>query len=204
MPYKLTSNPTGLPVVPVQGSVLTSLLKEIDELVWTMWAEKSKSADTRTMVVEQTKTLINRRVATRSILNGDAICDESVNHERIWAADECYMMVLINVTHVTSVVARFYIKNPDPDSYFVLAKPVDPFTMLLDQYEKAQKEAAAAQETVSLLFKEIQTKCPHTEMVPKSTYIPGGYLNQSENITWTECTVCGYKTERKVAYGGFE
>jgi hypothetical protein len=195
MPYKITSS-TGKQQFP---PMLKQLLDEIETDVWVMHACKPESKTSRDDVVRETVQLLGRYVNQRLIVNGIAICDASVNHEKIWAAGECYMMVAINITHTMSVVVRYYLKSPDHDQYFVLPLPFNPFTALLEEHAQAKKILAEDQALVDELWARVRAECPHTHMMAKGDHIPGGYLDKGYSHYWDECSVCGYKdNERRV------
>lgn len=199
MPYKITSS-KGKKQFP---STLKTLLDEIDNDVWRMHANKPESKASRDDVVRETVQILDRYVDQRLILNGSALCDESVNHEKIWAAGDCYMMVAINLTHVLSVTVRFYIGTPDWDTYFSTPLPVDPFTKLLAEHKAAAAAVEDAKALESKLWLQVQNECPHLNMVPRSSHSPGGYLDRAESSYWTECDVCGHTTAARTEYGGF-
>jgi hypothetical protein len=195
MAYKITAN-TGKQQFP---AFLKQLLDEINTEVWCMQAGKAESEQARSQVAANASTVVDRYVNQRLIENGIAICDASVNHEKIWAAGECYMMVVINITHTMSVVVRYYLKSPDHDQYFVLPLPFNPFTALLEEHAQAKKILAEDQALVDELWARVRAECPHTHMMAKGDHIPGGYLDKGYSHYWDECSVCGYKdNERRV------
>lgn len=195
MPYKITSS-TGKQQFP---PMLKQLLDEIETDVWVMHACKPESKTSRDDVVRETVQLLGRYVNQRLIVNATAFCDESVNHEKIWAAGECYMMVSINVTHSLSVVVRYYIGDPNPDRYFNVGLPVSPFTALLNEHAQAKKVAAEAQALVNELWTRVKAECPHTHLMAKADHVPGGYLDKGYSNYWDECDVCGHReNERRV------
>lgn len=41
-------------------------------------------------------------------------------------------------------------------------------------------------------------QCPHDEVVSKSYYSSGGYLDKSYVELWDECTLCGHVTNKRL------
>ncbi len=61
------------------------------------------------------------------------------------------------------------------------------------QVLRKRKLIAKHQQELSKLL----VKCPHDEVVSKSYYFRGGYLDKSYIELWDECTLCGHRTNKR-------
>lgn len=72
----------------------------------------------------------------------------------------------------------------------------------------AKSKIISAKENIIAKHREerraLLEQCTHDETVDKSEYSGGGYDYRSQTVTWEQCTLCGYRTNIRTQYGGFQ
>ena len=69
------------------------------------------------------------------------------------------------------------------------------------QLENLKAVRDEAEATIIKTILELNKYCTHEKTRVVHTYVEGGYLNKSENITTTYCVLCGIQTDEKIEYG---
>ena len=73
----------------------------------------------------------------------------------------------------------------------------------VDKIKEIDKQISRLSKERSELHSRLKTSCTHPTTFRNSQYVEGGYLDRSYTEVWDECTICGYKMNKKTQYGGY-